>query len=121
MNIMGLSIQDYLKKINSWLTITDIASIFVTFLVIVLFTGYIWNVKLQAKREVVYQENTLSETVSVNQVSEESRPFGSRKGKTYTFGWCSGSGTIKASNKIYFASPKEAEAQGRTLSKLCKR
>lgn len=118
---MGLSIQDNLKKINSWLRISDIVSIFVTFLVIVLFTGYIWNSRQHGRIEVVYQENTLPKILSATQVSDDSRPFGSRKGKTYTFTWCSGSGTIKASNKIYFGSPEEAEAQGRTLSKLCKR
>lgn len=120
MNIMGFSIQDYLKKINSWLTYADILSLFVVFLGISLFLGYVWHNETKKKEEIIYKESIIKET---DLVSEKTKglPFGSKKGKTYTFDWCGGSGNIKVANKIYFTSQEDAEAKGRTLSKLCKR
>lgn len=118
---MVLSIQDYLKKINSMCTFTDILSLFVTALGLALFLGYIVQVQKGTAREVVYQENTSSNFGVMNLQSEDGRPFGSSKGATYTFSWCSGSGNIKQANKIYFVSAEDAENRGRTLSKLCKK
>ncbi len=118
---MGLSIQDYLKKINSWLRFSDIVSIFVLFLGISIFTGYIWRAEKGKRVPVIYQEGSVSNEDSQAESPDSGRPFGSRKGKTYTFSWCSGSGNIKQANKIYFASSHAAEAAGRTLSKLCKK
>jgi hypothetical protein len=122
---MGLSIQDYLKKINSWLTFTDIVSIFMILLASSVFLGYILHKEQKSKTEVIYKESVTEEkyqsSQGVGQEIDAGKPFGSRKGKTYTFSWCSGSGNIKPANKIYFASPSDAEAKGRTLSKLCKK
>ena len=122
---MGLSIQDYLKKINSWLTRVDIGSIFVIFLSSSVFLGYIWYKEQRNQTEVVYREGFIQESVmsngGVGQHVDSEKPFGSKKGKTYTFSWCSGSSNIKPENKIYFASLVDAEAKGRTLSKLCRK
>ncbi len=122
---MGLSIQDYLKKINSWLSVIDIVSIFVIFLASSVFAGYLWHKEQESRVEVIYRvssdENRMEESLGVGQGTDNGKPFGSRKGKTYTFSWCSGSGNIKPGNKIYFSSPTDAEANGRTLSKLCKK
>jgi hypothetical protein len=95
------------------------------FLASSVFLGYIWHTKEGSQTEVVYRESTTEEKSQSNQgVGREidtGKPFGSRKGKTYTFSWCSGSGNIKPENKIYFSSQADAESKGRTLSKLCKR
>ena len=121
MNIMGFSIQDNLKKINSWLRVSDIMSIFILFLGIAVCTAYIWNIQLQSRREVIYRENSAIDAETATSLVDVKKPFGSKKGKTYTFSWCSGSGNIKQANKIYFGSQEEAEAQGRMMSKLCRR
>ena len=117
---MGLSIQDNLKKINSWLAITDIVSIFVTFLTISLFAMYISYVQVESRSEVMYKEN-FSSNLETATMPTDNKPFGSQKSKTYTFSWCQGATRISVKNKIYFSSTEEAKAQGRTLSKLCKK
>lgn len=122
---MGLSIQDYLKKINSWLSFIDIMSIFVTFLGLLLFTLFVFDDSSKKTKTVVYNESKgyialVGGSKSVG-IKQDSRPFGSIHGKTYTYAWCGGSGNIKPANKIYFNSFAEAEAKGRTLSKLCRR
>ena len=122
---MGLSIQDYLKKINSWLTSTDIVSLFMTCVTIVVFTGYIFHTQREDSQSVIYRENSQNNISQEDQSSvidsSDIRPFGSAKGKTYTFSWCQGSTRISNKNKIYFGSEDEAKGAGRTLSKLCKR
>lgn len=115
---IGSSIQDYCKKINSRLTFTDICSLFLTLVALislVLFLSY--KERLQYK-DIVYKEGEMEvvqETIKSNQ------PFGSKKGKTYTFSWCQGSSRILPSNVVYFSSEKDAVDSGRTLSKLCKK
>ncbi len=118
---MGLSIQDYLKKINSGLTYTDIMSLFITCVVISLFLGYIWHVQAQERGEVVYVKSSTVQSDDRASSSNEGKPFGSKNGTTYTYSWCSGSGNIKPANKIYFASSEDAEAKGKRLSKLCEK
>ncbi len=122
---MGFSIQDYLKKINSWLRFTDILSLFVTCAIIVLFTGYIQYTQRENSQSVVYREGLYEDIQSKDQHisggSNDVRPFGSIKGKTYTFSWCQGATRISTKNKIHFASEDEARSSGRTLSKLCRR
>ncbi len=118
---MGLSIQDYLKKINSALTATDILSLLVIFLMSAVFLGYVWQNQREQRKDVVFRENITISSVHTDIQHDAGKPFGSKKGKTYTFSWCSGSSNIKPENKIYFASSVDAEAKGRTLSKLCKR
>jgi len=119
------SIQDYCKKINSWLTGADILSLFVTAVFLSICVGYV-TVKQQARKsEVVYtvgaRTNESSLSFATNVSSADTRPFGSKNGKTYTYSWCSGSKNIALKNKIYFASESAASATGRTLSKLCKK
>lgn len=120
---MGPSIQDYCKKINSDLTFT---SIFSVFLVVVFLAGFIVYISYQEsslRKPISYTEATgmnASESVSNSSVQGNSRPFGSSKGKTYTFAWCQGSDRILEKNKVYFASEQDAKASGRTLSKLCR-
>jgi hypothetical protein len=118
---MGFSIQDYLKKINSSLSFIDILSLLVLFLGIALFAGYIWHIQSQSPTEVVYRENAAALPEVVSSTVDDNRPFGSIKGKTYTFNWCQGSNRISLKNKIYFGSEEEAKGVGRTLSKMCKR
>jgi hypothetical protein len=122
---MGPSIQDYCKKINSGLTFT---SIFSVFLVVVFLAGlimYIYHQESSLKKPILYTEAIdvkASESISDSFAQgNNSRPFGSSKGKTYTFAWCQGSDRILEKNKVYFTSENQAVASGRTLSKLCKR
>jgi hypothetical protein len=111
---MAHSIQDYLRKINSSLSYADCLAVAVT----ALFTGalaiYFIYEGEEAKLPVVYRS-----AGTVLGDSADSRPFGSRKGTTYTYSWCSGSGQIKEANKVYFKDADAAEASGRTFSKLC--
>ena len=77
----------------------DIVSIFVIFLVSSVFLGYLWHKEQGSQTEVVYREDFIEEPVmgggGVRQGVDSGKPFGSKKGKTYTFSWCSGSGNIK--------------------------
>lgn len=116
---MGSSIQEYLKKINSELSIYSCASIFVTTLCMLLLVLLGSNTKASAS-ELSYTSNQSSYSVTSGQ-SVESSPFASKKGKTYTFSWCQGSTRISVKNKIYFKDESTAQASGRTLSKLCKK
>ncbi len=125
MNIMGFSIQDNLKKINSSLTFIDILSLLITFTILSLFAVILNRHAIKNILPVVYTEgkNLYAETRMRNLALAENdpRPFGSKKGKTYTYTWCNGSGNIKQANKVYFKTTQEAEGSGRALSKLCKR
>lgn len=120
MNIMKLSIQDYLKKINSSLTYFDILSLSLTFLGLSFFLWYLFYAEVEKKVEILYKAGAVEESDKTLPL-RNSLPFGSKNGKTYTFAWCGGSGNIKEVNKIYFSSQEDAEAKGRNLSKLCKR
>lgn len=122
---MWLSIQDYCKKINRKITITDIVSLSVT---VVFLLGCVVFLSLAEKKsahKVVYKEADGAlddvQALTSSYVSPTGAPFGSKKGKTYTFSWCRGSGTILDKNKIYFSSEEEAKNTGRTLSKLCQK
>lgn len=118
MNIMGCSIQDYLKKINSRLSIWDISSMFLTTLVLAIFTIFLYIIKTKSDIPVSYISNSENNT---NTTEKDSRPFASINGKTYTFSWCGGSNRIADKNKIYFENEDLAKTSGRTLSKLCQR
>lgn len=110
---MGNSIQDYLKKINSSITIPDVLSLFAT---LVILSGTLLYAKVTAPDPLpvryIYGELNTSET-------GENLPFGSKSGKTYTYSWCGGSSSILPKNKVYFTSEQDAIAKGRILSKLC--
>ena len=114
------SIQDYCRKINSRLTGFDILSLFVTVFFILALVLVIQYQRLGKIEKVVYKEAETAPQDSIV-INNEGRPFGSTKGKTYTFSWCSGSKNISAKNKIYFSSQADAEKSGRTLSKLCRK
>lgn len=110
------SIQDYSKKINRSLTRAHLLSIFSITLVLVALTGYVYVKEREKRVPVLYRDAEVEERGEV-----ETRPFGSIKGKTYTFSWCQGSSRISQKNKVYFASKEQAEKEGRTLSKLCQK
>lgn len=112
---MGLSIQDYLKKINSRLSLSDTVSVAVASFFLVILALYVVKKEESNKKDLAY----FHEEVRID--TEDERPFGSRKGATYTYSWCSGADTIKPANKIFFIDAEEAERSGRTLSKLCQR
>jgi hypothetical protein len=125
---IGSSIQEYCKKINSRLTVIDSISFFVVFVAVLTFTAHITYKESQTRQKVTYKESLSEDSLSnygnkLNSVSfvQDARPFGSKKGKTYTFSWCNGSKSTSLKNKVYFVSSKDAESSGRTLSKLCKR
>lgn len=118
---MESSIQEYCKKINRQITFVDIGSVFITFIFLSILAFYIHTKKMEAQKEVIYsQASGESEELEVAH-KNDIRPFGSKSGKTYTFSWCQGSTRILEKNKIYFTSGGQAEASGRTLSKLCKK
>jgi hypothetical protein len=118
---MGLSIQDYLKKINSQLTFIDILSLFITCVFLIILAGYIFHIQQKSTEPLVYREGAYENSLKVGEKSslDPSKPFGSSKGKTYTFSWCQGASRISEKNKVYFGSEEEAKQSGRTLSKLC--
>ena len=114
---MGSSIQDYLKKINSRLSLFDIASLIVTAFLLaagVLYFTVLWK---GTQKPVLYRSKSAFSGVTEN----ESRPFGSKSGTTYTYSWCQGGERIKPENKVYYNNGEEAELSGRTLSKLCQK
>ena len=111
---MDSSIQDYAKIINRKLTITDCVSVFGTFLVLLGFLVFLVTKEVDASVPTVYTEGEKEMAVP-----KPSDIFASKKGKTYTFSWCSGSKNISAKNKIFFHSEEDAKESGRVLSKLC--
>ena len=125
MNIMGLSIQDYLKKINSSLTRADCISLLITMLFLVSFLVYLKIENVKTSVPLSYVVGTSPDSVSLDKErtsdSQDPRPFGSSKGKTYTFSWCQGATRILAKNRIYFSTEEEAKSSGRILSKLCQK
>ncbi len=113
---MMRSIQDYTEKINSRLTWLDILSLFLTTLILLGFTVFLYLNQSATTLPLSYTPSTAGEVAGI---ATDARPFASINGKTYTFAWCGGSGNIAAKNKIYFADESQALASGRTLSKLC--
>jgi hypothetical protein len=125
--MMGNSIQEMLRKINSYLrdslSFIDILALGLTF--IVLGGGFLWITHEDYKNRpgVLYQESDdylpeISSEINVNRVSP-SGIIASRTGKTYFYSWCKGVEKIKEVNKITFSSEEEARASGRVLSKTC--
>jgi hypothetical protein len=112
------SIQEYCKKINSYLTFIDIISLFVTTLALFFFLLYLYVSQKQRMQDIVYQKFTSRYSFSEKVTTA---PFGSVSGKTYTFSWCSGASRISEKNKVIFSNEEEAKGSGRTLSKLCKK
>ncbi len=122
---MGFSIQDNLKKINSGLTLAGCLSLLVTAFFLVIFFLFLYQQKIASNVPIQYLNNNshiaILEGMENRTTDRDPRPFASIKGKTYTFAWCQGSGNIKVSNRVYFATEDEAKKSGRTFSKLCKR
>ncbi len=50
----------------------------------------------------------------------ENQFVGSKNGTKYHALWCPGAKQIKETNKVYFASPEEAQAKGYTPAANCK-
>jgi hypothetical protein len=113
---MGHSIQENVAKINSRLSAMDSVSIAVTAFVVL---GLALYAVSQDAGKVAGVSYTVAEHEEVQ--GEDTRPFASVNGPTYTFSWCQGADKIKQENIIYFANAEEAEKSGRTLSKLCMR
>lgn len=116
---MGHSIQDYLKKINSNLSLSDTVSIGVTALFL-LFLSLYFSILFEKRRVPVTYRPSSASSAGEN-ARADARPFGSKSGTTYTYSWCQGSDRIKEANKIYYASATSAENSGRSLSKLCQK
>ena len=116
---MGLSIQDYLKKINSRISLLDCLSLLVTMFFLLGFSLYLYQQKVSHRIPVSY--GVASDGFSGEESWYDPRPFGSNKGKTYTFMWCQGASMILDKNKIYFENESAAIVRGRTLSKLCQK
>jgi hypothetical protein len=112
------SIQDYLKKINSWLSLTDIISLLITASLLVTFALYLHKKSRGTTLPATY---IVAEAKDEIATVSDTRPFASKHGKTYTFSWCQGSSRIKEANKVFFINETEALQSGRTLSKLCKK
>lgn len=115
---MGHSIQEILKNINSKTTALDCMSILLTLLVVVGAAFFLSHKAKMALEPIIYTESGI--TTGTMQ-TDDSRPFASKNGKTYTFSWCQGGTQIKPSNKIYFKNEEGAQRSGRTLSKLCQK
>lgn len=122
MNIMKCSIQEYLKKINSRLTLFNCLSLLGTVISLGGFLFFLYEQKKMNDTPVSYLEYKDKGVDNENvRIGIDSRPFASVYGKTYTFFWCQGSQLISAKNRIYFVTESEAKSSGRTLSKLCKK
>lgn len=113
---MEKSIPEYLKKINSQISLADLSSLLFTVLIMFVLLIFLRNSKEASTLPLVYHENHQPLTYS-----DKGQLFGSRNGKTYTYSWCGGASAIKDANKIYFKNEADAMASGRTLSKLCNR
>lgn len=109
MNIMGSSIQDYAKKINSRLSFWDILSVFITTLALAIFAIFLYIKKESENIPVSYISNSENNSIVGK---ADSRPFASVNGKTYTFSWCGGSNNISEKNKIYFIDEQSAKIAG---------
>lgn len=118
MNLIVHSIQEYLKRINSRISLITFISLFVTILILLRFIVYILNHKQYPDMSVSYSKKEIQNS---NVKIGDSRPFASINGKTYTFDWCQGANMISEKNKIYFSDETFAEKTGRTLSKLCQK
>lgn len=119
MILMGNSIQENLKKINSSLSRTDCLALLILAIFLGVFTVYTKIEEENRTKPVVYIKNT-GEVLGAT-TEESTRPFASKNGTTYTFSWCSGSGNIKDANRIYYANELQAQASGKRLSKLCQK
>lgn len=118
---MESSIQELLKKINSRLSFTDCISISLTTLILCGFSLYVYLEKTQRVVPVTYESGESTEVDIDTNNPNDSRPFASFSGKTYTFSWCQGASTILAKNRVYFRDEIQAKESGRTLSLLCKK
>lgn len=114
---MWVSIQEIIKKINSKLSYLDCLSILCTALFLVFLVFYLHIKSAELQKPVIYRVFS----GSLEATSQDTKPFGSKNGTTYTFSWCQNSGQTKEANKVYFKSAQEAERSGRTLSKLCQK
>src|SRR3989344_1303226 len=99
MNIMLHSIQEYMKRINSRLTRLDCLSLFATGISCFGLLSYLYIAKTRAALPVSYRRGEVSERSAP---TNDSRPFASINGTTYTFPWCQSSHAIIQKNRMYF-------------------
>lgn len=115
---MGYSIQENLKKINSLLSKTDCISLFITAVILVLLSSFLYIKKETNNIPITYTKYS-GEISTIKAIN--TKPFASINGKTYTFSWCGGSNSISEKNIIYFENEEYAKESGRVLSKLCQK
>jgi hypothetical protein len=109
------SIQEYLKKINSSISLGDCLSLLTTTVILLGAAYYFYYMSKISQSPVIYDSPFVQAVAKIDE-----RPFASKLGKTYTFDWCQSASTILEKNKLYFKDEIEAQSSGRTLSKLCK-
>lgn len=114
---MWTSIQENLKKINSYISWGDCLSLLTTTVFLATLISFLYIKKSDSYIPVKYIESG----GNTSHIDGEPRPFASIGGKTYTFSWCQGSSVISEKNKIYFKSEEDAKNSGRELSKLCQK
>jgi hypothetical protein len=112
------SIQEYCKKINSRITIIDIASIAISALGLFLLYFYLLFHQKYTDKPIIYEEYTGTYSAPL---TSKALPFASVSGKTYTFSWCSGASRISDKHKIFFPNEESAKASGRYISKSCQK
>jgi hypothetical protein len=116
---MGFSIQDYSKKINSSLTWLDCLSLLITTVLLFCLALYLLKQREFNNLPVSY---VVGDSFALGKVErEDTRPFGSKNGKTYTFSWCRGQNMISLKNKIFYNNEDEAKKSGKVLSKFCQK
>lgn len=118
MSIMGTSIQDYLKEINSKVTYLDCASLTLSTVLLVLFVVIANRDASVGGLGLTYAQGDTHMGTSFSQ--DSTLPYGSISGTTYTYAWCRNSSQIKAKNKIVFANEADAVNSGRRISTFCK-
>lgn len=116
---MWHSIQDYLKKINSSLTVLNCVSLLFTTLFLVVSFLFLYKEKEKLNLPVLYSSNNQLEVTYAS--SNVPTIFASKNGKTYTFSWCQGANRILAKNRIYYKNEDDARQVGKVLSKLCQK
>jgi YHS domain-containing protein len=119
------SIQEFLRKINSYLneslTFIDFMAIIGVILGITGFFTYSTVIDLYERSPVTYIESSASSSNNdVKTIEKSSLIIASKNGKTYYYSWCKGVERIKSENKITFQNEDIAKATGRRLASGCK-
>ena len=117
---MRLSIQDFVRKINSYLLylfpISWIALFALCSLLFLLYTLVILTVSAPERHAFVL---TKGQGVKKEEIATRLPYVASKTGKKYYESLCSAVKRIKEKNRVYFASEEEAKASGREKSAQC--